>query len=150
MTASVLQVLDRKGHHVTTVREDMNVADVARLLSDRRIGGVPVLDAAGVLVGLVSERALVGALSRYGADFARLRAEDVMMRNVPTTSLDEDIVAVARRMTGRRARHVPVLENGAVVGLVSIGDLVKFRIEEARHAATSGRNYIIGNTDHAA
>jgi CBS domain-containing protein len=149
MTASVLQVLDRKGHHVLTVGEEMPVADVARLLSERQIGGVPVLNPAGVLVGLVSEQALVGALSRHGADFARLRAGDVMMRNVPTTSLDEDIVEVARRMTERRARHVPVMENGAVVGLVSIGDLVKFRVEEAMHAAESIQEYITGS-HHAA
>lgn len=142
MTTSVLQVLDRKGHHVETVPEETPVDEIARLLSTRHIGGVPVTDRAGTLQGLVSERTLVTVLTRQEADFGHLLARDVMMRNVPVAALDDDIAIVARRMTDCRTRHVPVLEGGAIVGLVSIGDLVKFRLDEAAARITSLQHYI--------
>ncbi|GBQ31002.1 putative cystathionine-beta-synthase O [Gluconacetobacter azotocaptans DSM 13594] len=142
MTATVLQVLDHKGHHVFTVREDMPVGQIADAMVRHRIGAVPVMNMAGRLAGLVSERTLVTALSTHGTHFGRLVARDIMARDVPTATLDESIMEIGRRMTERRTRHLPVIDDGAVIGLVSIGDIVKARLEEAEHVTHELSAYI--------
>ncbi|MBB2200537.1 CBS domain-containing protein [Gluconacetobacter tumulisoli] len=149
MTATVLQVLDHKGHHVFTVREDMPVGQIADAMVRHHIGAVPVTNAAGRLIGLVSERTLVTALSAHGTNFGRLAARDIMMRDVPTATLDENIMEIGRRMTERRTRHLPVIDEGAIIGLVSIGDIVKARLEEAEHVTHELSAYI-RDSDHTA
>ncbi|GBQ32985.1 CBS domain-containing protein [Gluconacetobacter sacchari] len=148
MTATVLQALEHKGRHLFTVREDTPIREIANLMTQNRIGAVPVLDAHAHLAGLVSERALVSALAGHGMDVVHLSARDIMARNVPTTTLDEDILKVGRRMTDFRTRHLPIIDNGALVGIVSIGDIVKFRVDEAERLASAMQDYV-WRSDHA-
>lgn len=148
MTATVLQALENKDRHLFTVQEDTPVRQIAALLMQNRIGAVPVLDAGTHLGGLVSERDIVAALARCGMDVAHLAARDIMTRDVPTTTLDEDILTVGRKMTRYRARHLPIIDNERVIGIVSIGDIVKFRVDEAERLASDMQNYVWRN-DHA-
>lgn len=148
MTATVLQALESKDRHLFTVHQDTPVREIAGLMMQNRIGAAPVLDAHGHLAGLVSERDIVSALARRGMDLAHLAAHDIMTRDVPTTTLDEEIRAVGRKMTDHRARHLPIIENNAVIGIVSIGDIVKFRVDEAERLAAEMQNYV-WRSDHA-
>ncbi|GBQ19986.1 putative cystathionine-beta-synthase O [Gluconacetobacter sacchari DSM 12717] len=150
MSIPVLHILNEKGAAVVTVEPDEPVAAIARLLVERRIGAVPVVDGAGHLAGLVSERSIVDALARHGAGVERLAARDIMTREVPTATRSEDIHMVARKMTRRHSRHVPILDGGGtLVGLVSIGDIVKLRLEEAETLAREMRAYVMQDGGHA-
>lgn len=126
---------------VVTVAVDTPVTMIAGLLHQHRIGAVPVLDGES-LVGLVSERDITRCLYLLGPQVLRARAEDIMTTPVvcagPRTSLTEAMAI----MTDRRFRHLPVVESGQLLGLVSIGDLVKRRIEEAEAEAESLKVYI--------
>lgn len=147
MTATVLQALENKDRHLFTVHEDTPIREIASLMTRNRIGAVPVLDEHTHLRGLVSERDLVAALAGHGMDVAHLAAHDIMTPNVPTTTLDEQILKVGRKMTDCRARHLPIIDNGAVIGIVSIGDIVKFRVDEAERLASAMQDYVWRN-DH--
>jgi CBS domain-containing protein len=144
MTIPVLHILNGKGASVITVHPDDDVTTIAHLLTQNRIGAVPVLDGAGHVAGLVSERSIVEALAHRGAEIDHLRAADIMTGDVPTTTRSEDILSVARKMTHRHSRHLPVMdESGRLVGLVSIGDIVKLRLEEAELLARDMQSYIM-------
>lgn len=148
MSSRVFHILAQKGGTVITVSADDPILDVATMLARHNIGGAPVLDPDGRLVGLVSEKGIVHALSQRGADISTLTAKDVMTRDMPTATPDDSIYDVACRMTYSRNRHVPIMENGKLVGLVSIGDIVKLRAENAEQEARELQNYVTG-TDHA-
>ncbi|ACI52442.1 CBS domain containing protein [Gluconacetobacter diazotrophicus PA1 5] len=144
MIIPVLHILNSKGSAVITVRPDEAVTAIAHLLTHNRIGAVPVVDGTGHVVGLVSERSIVGALARHGAEIDRLCASDIMTHDVPTARRSEDILSVARKMTRSHSRHVPVLDDaGHLVGLVSIGDIVKLRLEQAELMAREMQSYIM-------
>lgn len=144
MTIPVLHILNSKGTSVVTVRPQDSVTAIANLLTHRRIGAVPVLDEQGRIVGLVSERSIVEAMAHRADAIDRLTAADIMTRDVPTATRSEDIVSVARKMTDRHSRHVPVLDDaGRLVGLVSIGDIVKLRLEEAESLAREMQSYVM-------
>lgn len=150
MSIPVLHILNEKGPAVITVSPEESVTAIARLLVERRIGAVPVVDPAGHLAGIVSERSIVDALARHGAGVDRLTARDVMTREVPTATRSEDIQSVARKMTRRHSRHVPIMDgSGRLVGLVSIGDIVKLRLEEAETLAREMRAYVMQEGSHA-
>lgn len=148
MSSRVFHILAQKGGTVITVSADDPILDVATMLARHNIGGAPVLDPDGRLVGLVSEKGIVHALSQRGADISTLTAKDIMTRDMPTATPDDSIYDVACRMTYSRNRHVPIMENGKLVGLVSIGDIVKLRAENAEQEARELQNYVTG-TDHA-
>ncbi|GBQ93148.1 signal transduction protein [Gluconacetobacter liquefaciens] len=150
MSIPVLHILNDKGPAVITVGVEEPVTAIARLLAERHIGAVPVVDAAGHLAGMVSERSIVDALAHHGAQIEGLTARDIMTREVPTATRSEDIHSVARKMTRRHSRHVPVLDgSGHLVGLVSIGDIVKMRLEEAESLAREMRAYVMQEGGHA-
>ncbi|MBE7728919.1 CBS domain-containing protein [Komagataeibacter sp. FXV3] len=149
MSSHVFHILAQKGNTVITVRADDPILSVATTLARHNIGGAPVLGPDEQLVGLVSEKGIVHALSQHGADMATLAAKDVMAKDMPTASPDDSIYDIACRMTYSRNRHVPVLENGKLVGLVSIGDIVKLRAENAEQEAQELQDYVTGS-DHAA
>lgn len=139
----VSDILTQKGGLVFTVTEGTTVAEIAQQLGARRIGSVLVMADTDTVAGIVSERDLVSALSRYGATALELEARQVMTRDVITCHPDDSIDHVMQLMTNGRFRHLPVVNHGELLGLVSIGDVVKARLEEARHEAEALRAYIV-------
>ena len=139
----VSDILSQKGGTVFTVAPTASVAEIAQQLSARRIGSVLVLDPGGSVAGIVSERDLVRALSRHGAKAMELEARQVMTREVVTCDPDDSIDGVMHTMTEGRFRHIPVVRHGDLLGLVSIGDVVKARLEEARHETEALKAYIV-------
>lgn len=123
-------VLRQKGGDVTTVEEAALVADVVRILADERIGAVVVLDRLANLAGLFSERELVLACAAHGDVALGMEVRGLMNAAVITGVPEERIDDALRRMTLRRSRHMPVIEKGRLVGIISLGDLVKHRLEE--------------------
>lgn len=126
----ISDVLRSKGHQVTTVQQNDIVAAVVKLLSTKRIGAVVVLDRRQKLAGIFSERDLVNALSRQGADALGREVAELMSAPVITCTPAERIDAVLARMTLNRIRHVPVVESDRLAGMISIGDLVHHRLDE--------------------
>lgn len=138
---NVAGILRGKGSDVASVRPDTSVEEVVGELTTRRIGAVLVIDGDSV-VGVVSERDIVRGLAGHEGDVLTLRARDIMTSPVITISPTDTVAGAMELMTGRRIRHLPVLESGRLVGLVSIGDLVKARIEEAEREALALKDYI--------
>ncbi|MFO1087150.1 MAG: CBS domain-containing protein [Reyranellaceae bacterium] len=120
-----------------------SVAEISQQLSARRIGSVLVLDADGSVAGIVSERDLMRALARHGAKAMELEARQVMTREVVTCDPDDSIDGVMQTMTDGRFRHLPVVRHGELLGVVSIGDVVKARLEEAQHETEALKAYIV-------
>ena len=134
-------ILREKGHAVASVGLDALVDEIVGELTTRRIGAVLVMDGTSV-VGVVSERDVVRGLAGHQGEVLALRARDIMTSPVITISPADTVAGAMELMTGRRIRHLPVVESGRLVGLVSIGDLVKARIEEAEREALALKDYI--------
>ena len=132
-------LLPAKKPLVTVVRSD-SVRTIAKLLFEHRIGAVLVVED-GVILGIVSERDIVAALHVH-EDVLDCTADRIMSSPVHTASPETSVIAGLGVMTDRRVRHLPVVEGGKCLGLVSIGDLVKRRIEDAVHEATTLKDYI--------
>jgi CBS domain-containing protein len=126
----VADVLRNKGRHVTTVQQTDPVAGIVQVLSDKRIGAVVVEDRTQKMVGVFSERDLVNALAKRGADALLCKAHELMSSPVITCLATDRIDVALARMTKDRIRHLPVLEGGRLAGIVSIGDLVSYRLDE--------------------
>lgn len=139
----VSDILSLKGGLVHTVTPGTSVGQISQQLSTRRIGSVLVLDVEGAVVGIVSERDLVRAFASHGAAALELEARNVMTRDVVACDPDDSIDHVMGLMTRGRFRHLPVVRHGELLGLVSIGDVVKARLEEAHHEAEALRAYIV-------
>ena len=139
----VSDILSQKGGLVYTVTPGTTLAQVSRQLSTRRIGSVLVVDRLDRVAGIVSERDLVHALATDGAAALERDASEVMTRNVQTCDPDDSIDQVMEVMTRGRFRHLPVVRRGELLGLVSIGDVVKARLEEASHETEALRAYIV-------
>ena len=139
----VSDILAQKGGLVFSVTPGTSVAQLSQQLSTRRIGSMLVLDVEGSVAGIVSERDLVRALASHGAKAMELEARQVMTRDVVTCDPDDSIDQVMQTMTSGRFRHLPVVRHGELLGLVSIGDVVKARLEEARHETEALKAYIV-------
>lgn len=138
----VASILNTKGREVRSVSPDMMVRDAARFLRDEGIGAAVVLNNGGALVGIFSERDLLNAVAERGSPALALEVSDLMTADVLTCTLTTPIGVLMTTMTDRRIRHLPVLEDGRVVGVVSIGDVVKSRIAEAEAEAEALKTYI--------
>ena len=138
----VAKILDDKGHEVMTANPDESVASIAATLSERRIGAMPVSSPGGALVGIVSERDVVAALAEHGRDALERPVEEIMTRRVITCTRADHIDDLMARMTEGRMRHLPVLEGDQLVGIVSIGDVVKARMGEIEAEAQALKDYI--------
>lgn len=138
---TIAAILGGKGHDVVSVGGDRTVAEAVGLLASRRIGAVPVVEGAQV-VGIFSERDVIYCLEREGAAALDKRVAEVMTAPAITVSPDEDVLHALALMTKRRIRHLPVVERGKCVGFISIGDLVKYRIERIESEANAMREYI--------
>ena len=139
----VSDILSQKGGLVFTITPGTSVAQAASQLSTRRIGALLVLDADEEVMGIVSERDLVKAMAQYGHLALGRDVAEIMTRDIQTCDPDMSIDEVMSIMTIGRFRHLPVVRHGELLGLVSIGDVVKARIEEAEHEAQALRAYIV-------
>lgn len=138
----VFAILEQKGRAVETVRTDATVMDVARKLADKRIGAVVVLDSREDVAGIVSERDIIRVLGSHGVAALDWAVDAVMTSEVMTSSETDTIHELASMMTTHRVRHLPVVESGRLVGIVSIGDVVKQHIAEVELEAMAMRDYI--------
>jgi CBS domain-containing protein len=140
---NVQAILETKGHEVVTTPPETTIADVCRLLQRRRIGAVPVVDGAGTILGIISERDIVGGLAEHGVAVVGLSAGALMSRQVRHCEPDDSIGEIMAVMTNRRVRHLPVIDEGRLCGVVSIGDVVKARLDEAALEVDSLRQYVM-------
>ena len=138
----VASILNGKGPVVLSVAPDMSVRDAARFLRDKRIGAAVVLDGDRKLVGILSERDVLNAVAEFGGPGLAKTVQDIMTEDVLTCGLRTPIGVLMSTMTDRRVRHLPVMDNDRVVGVVSIGDVVKSRIAEAETEAEALKAYI--------
>ena len=142
MGTKVSALLKRKGHDVVTVAPHQTVASVVKTLAQNRIGAVPVVNETGQIVGIISERDIIRGISKHAEALLTLHVEQLMTRDVKTCSPEDQLVDMMQVMTLQRIRHLPVIENGALHGIVSIGDLVKQRLEEAQGEVEDLKSYI--------
>jgi CBS domain-containing protein len=137
-------ILKNKPPGFISVPPEARISDVIGVLAEKRIGAVLVVDAQGELVGILSERDIVRCLSTHALETLNLKATDLMTPR-PTTATPSTTVAQAMEiMTDGHFRHLPILEGGKLTGLVSIGDVVKARIEQSEHEVDSLRTYVAG------
>lgn len=138
---TIAAILAGKGRDVISVTAHQSLGEAAALLAERRIGAVPVMDGPQV-IGIFSERDVIHALSSHGAAALDRKVGDVMTAPAITVGPAEAVIGALSLMTRRRIRHLPVVEDGRVIGLVSIGDLVKYRIDRIEADAEAMRTYI--------
>ncbi len=138
----VKAILNDKGRAVECTSADSKVVDVVRRLSARRIGAVVVADASGSVAGIISERDIIRVLGMHGTAALDWPVADVMTRRVVTCREHDTVSDIMEVMTDGRFRHLPVVENGRLVGIVSIGDVVKRHIAEVESEAIAMRDYI--------
>ena len=138
---TIAAILGSKGHDVVSVDVSARVADAVALLAEKRIGAVPVFDG-GTVAGIFSERDVIIGLQRDGVHALDRSVGDVMTAPPITVEPDHPVMGALSLMTRRRIRHLPVLEGGRLVGFVSIGDLVKYRIDKIEAEAMAMRDYI--------
>ena len=138
----VKQILKNKGTAVETIRPDATIGDATDRLKAKRIG-VLVVSTNGITVdGILSERDIVGGLADYGASLLDQKVDSLMTKEVKTCSIEDTVHSVMELMSDRRIRHVPVVQDGVLAGIVSIGDAVKNRLNELENEASSLRDYI--------
>lgn len=139
---SVAQILSSKGRAVHTALASDSLEAIAKTLADKRIGSVVITDAKGAIAGIVSERDIVRAIARNGAGALELPANSVMTSEVRTCGPGDSEAELMAVMTAHRIRHLPVVEGGRLAGMISIGDVVKFRIEAIEREAEDMKSYI--------
>jgi CBS domain-containing protein len=139
---NVKTILADKGASVVSIEPTADLSAAVKLLNSHRIGVVVILGAGGRLAGILSERDIVHALAEFGTAALALPVGQVMTRNVATCSQDDPISMIMEQMTAGKFRHMPVVEGGAMVGLVSIGDVVKQRVTEIERDSEAIRDYI--------
>ena len=127
---TIESILKRKGTDVTTIAPEASIKRAADWLSAKNIGALVVVTSENAVLGLISEREIVHAFSRYGDTAASMPVKEIMRHGVTTVSPDESVNRVMNLMTHQRVRHMPVLRGGKLAGIVSIGDVVKHRLED--------------------
>jgi len=140
---SVRAILSNKGRDVAIVDPNTDLMSAARQMSERHIGALVVLGVDARVGGIISERDIIHALAHRGAAALSEPVSKVMTRKVATCSENETIPAIMERMTAGKFRHVPVVEGDRLVGIISIGDVVKHRIEEIEHETEALKDYIL-------
>ena len=138
---TVRSILDSKGHQVLSVEPDAKLAAAVKILGERKIGAVLVMNE-GRIEGILSERDIVRALSERGAGVLDESVSAVMTRKVVSCRQSDNVAGIMEMMTSGKFRHLPVVEEGRVVGLISIGDIVKRRVQEYETEQEALRDYI--------
>jgi CBS domain-containing protein len=141
---SLLAVLDQKGKHVFTARAKDSVLDAVHTMVARNIGALAVLDDNGRLVGIVSERDVLRMLVQSPVNLATMRISEHMTKQVVTATLANSIDEAMAVMSENRIRHLPIVENGILLGMVSQGDLVKARLDHAEFDVKQLASYVTG------
>ena len=144
MGVPVSTILERKGHAVLTAGPEVGLAEAARLMADEAVGALVVTGERGAVEGIVSERDVVRRVASEGATALGRRVGEVMTRAVTTCAPTTGTTELATMMTEGRMRHVPVVDDGRLVGIVSIGDVVKSRLDELAVQAESLERYVTG------
>lgn len=139
---TVANILKGKGGGIISVREDQTILEALKILAEHRIGAVMVKNASGRIVGVLSERDIVRALPHADGKLRSQKVSSIMTREVITCKKSDSLEAVMEIMTKNRIRHLPVLDKGKPVGVISIGDVVKERISDAVHEAEALKQYI--------
>jgi CBS domain-containing protein len=140
---TVSTILAGKGREVATIDPNATLADAVRLLAEKRIGATVVLGADRRVVGILSERDIVRVLAERGAVVLNEPVSQTMTRKVSTCNENETVVQIMERMTDGKFRHVPVVDQGQLVGIISIGDVVKHRVHEMERESAAMRDYIL-------
>ena len=141
---TVKAILSRKGNDVITIEPTVTLLAAVNILAEHRIGALVVVAGAdGQVAGILSERDIVRALAQRGPGALQEAVGQVMTRRVVTCTESDTVAALMERMTQGKFRHLPVVERGKLVGLVSIGDVVKHRLGEMEHESNALREYIL-------
>jgi CBS domain-containing protein len=140
----IRRILSDKGTTVATIGPEDSVTDASRLLGEHRVGALVVTGPTGVIEGLISERDLARALAVHGAATMTMRVRELMQTPVRTCAPHDTVDHLMSVMTEHRTRHLPVVDgDGAMVGLVSIGDVVKFRVGELEEESQTLHDYLV-------
>lgn len=139
---NVKAILAAKGGDIFSIEPTADLAAAAKLLGAHRIGAIIIRGAGGRLAGILSERDIVRAVSEHGVDALSVSVGQMMTRNVMTCGENDSLAELMERMTSGKFRHMPVLRDGQLIGVISIGDVVKQRVEEIEHDADALRDYI--------
>lgn len=139
----VEHILYRKGHDVVTIGPDATIGEAAARLRESNVGALVVSAPGRTIAGIISERDIVRGLAADGAKVLDRPVADLMTADVATCESRATVTDMAKLMTSRRIRHVPVLEDGSLVGIVSIGDIVKNRIGELEAETTTLHDYLV-------
>jgi CBS domain-containing protein len=140
----VSNLLATKGHEVSTISQERSVNDAIALLKERGIGALVVTGKKAPLVGIFSERDVVRALAASGEKALKLKVSELMSHDVVTCNESTELNELMTTMTERRIRHVPVVDDGQLTGLISIGDVVKARLDELENDKKSLLDYVSG------
>lgn len=135
-------ILNDKGNKVETIPDTTTLLDAAKFLDQKRIGAIVAVDGTGELCGVLSERDIVRRFARNGEKTVTMTVAQAMTRGVITAAPTEDVDTCLGRMTDRRIRHLPVVDNGKLIGIISIGDLVKYKIDSVLAEAEAMEAYI--------
>jgi CBS domain-containing protein len=138
---TVKSILEAKGRDIVSVKPDANLAEAVKLLSSRKIGAVLVMNGP-TLDGILSERDIVRVLGERGAAVLDEPVRSVMTRKVVSCTPADTVREIMEKMTTGKFRHLPVIDDGKLVGLISIGDVVKRRVSEYEHEQNAMRDYI--------
>ncbi|HTZ03876.1 MAG TPA: CBS domain-containing protein [Xanthobacteraceae bacterium] len=141
MTVSI--ILAAKGREVVTVEPHATLSSAVALLAEKRIGALIVLGVDNRIVGIVSERDIVRALAEHGTATLDAPVSQIMTRKVSTCTESETIPSIMERMTAGKFRHVPVVDQGRLAGIISIGDVVKHRLQQMERDSAAMRDYIL-------
>jgi CBS domain-containing protein len=142
-TMTVSMILAGKGREVVTIEPNASLAEAVHLLAERKIGAALILGADRYISGIISERDIVRALAERGAAVLDEPVSGTMTRKVMTCNEGESVASIMERMTAGKFRHLPVVDQGRLVGLVSIGDIVKHRVHEMERESGAMRDYIM-------
>ena len=142
MNVKAILAAKKRGGDIIGIEPTANLAAAAKLLAAHRIGSLVIRGAGGRVAGILSERDIVRALSEQGASALDVPVGQAMTRNVETCGEDESCASIMERMTAGKFRHMPVLRGGKLAGLVSIGDVVKQRVDEIERESEAMRDYI--------
>lgn len=144
--STVAAILKHKGYQVSSVAPTARIDEVTQLLADRRIGAVLVMDNAEQMLGIVSERDIVRSLAANGARTLEMTAGQLMTRALQVAHPGTSVAEAMQMMTAGRFRHLPVVDRDTLIGLISIGDVVKARIMQQDAAVESLTAYVAGNS----
>ena len=139
---TVAAILKHKGSEIVSIAEGAAILELVQVLTSRRIGAVPVMNGAGELLGIISERDVVQAVNFHGAGALAMPISQFMTRNPRTATPHTTVAEAMEIMTEGRFRHLPILQDGKMIGIVSIGDVVKARIMQQAQEVDSLKAYV--------